>query len=164
MAAHDFDLRDASSKELRDREVAQLVRPQPAVAGERAEHLRDRLRRIRDEWTLVVRPEDVGAYGKTIEAEPLRELADEVSISKQSVNDLLRDLEEAGYVTLEVDQSDRRARIIRLTRSGRRLDAAIWDAAEKAERSLEDSIGKARIKEFRRTLADVTAAIHGREE
>lgn len=92
------------------------------------------------------------------------ELADDVSISKQSVNDLLRELENAGYVSLEIDRTDRRARIIRLTRTGRRLEAAIWDAAEGAERWLEGSIGKARVRELRRTLGVLTAAIPDRDQ
>lgn len=35
---------------------------------------------------------------------------------KQSVNDLLRDLEDIGYLTREAESSDKRARIVRLTR------------------------------------------------
>jgi DNA-binding MarR family transcriptional regulator len=49
------------------------------------------------------------------------ELADQLHLSKQSINDLLRDMERMGYVHLEVDAHDGRARIIRFTDRGWRL-------------------------------------------
>ena len=49
------------------------------------------------------------------------DLAEELRLSKQSINDLLRDMERMGYVYLEVDEHDGRARIIRYTDRGWRL-------------------------------------------
>lgn len=49
------------------------------------------------------------------------ELAEQLRLSKQTVNDLLRDMERMGYVYLEVDEHDGRARIIRYTDRGWRL-------------------------------------------
>jgi len=42
-------------------------------------------------------------------------LADQLQITKQSVNDLLRHLEQHGYITRQHDPTDGRARIVRLT-------------------------------------------------
>src|SRR6188472_3376502 len=42
------------------------------------------------------------------------EVAADAQISKQRVNDLLRDLERAGYLQLRADPTDQRARIIEL--------------------------------------------------
>ena len=49
------------------------------------------------------------------------QLADRVGITKQSVNDLLGHLEGHGYLLRVPDSVDGRARVIRLTAKGRRL-------------------------------------------
>src|SRR5919201_7062772 len=55
------------------------------------------------------------------------EVAADVQISKQRVNDLLRDLEQLYYLCLERDPIDSRARIIRLTPRGRGLHQVAVD-------------------------------------
>ena len=49
------------------------------------------------------------------------EIAADVQISKQRANDLIRDLEQLGYLRLQVDTRDNRARSVRLTARGKRL-------------------------------------------
>ena len=49
------------------------------------------------------------------------QVADRVGITKQSVNDLLGHLEQHGYILRVPDLVDGRARMIRLTPKGRRL-------------------------------------------
>ncbi|HET7095141.1 MAG TPA: MarR family transcriptional regulator, partial [Thermomicrobiales bacterium] len=49
------------------------------------------------------------------------DIAADAQISKQTVNDLLRHLEDHGYLTRERDPADERARIVRLTPRGKRL-------------------------------------------
>lgn len=49
------------------------------------------------------------------------ELAVRLGLSKQATNDLLRDLERLGYLRLERDHADGRARLIRYTDRGWRL-------------------------------------------
>src|SRR6516165_701232 len=49
------------------------------------------------------------------------QLADHVGITKQSVNDLLGHLEGHGYLVRVADSADGRARVIRLTSRGQRL-------------------------------------------
>ena len=46
------------------------------------------------------------------------ELAAQLSLSKQATNDIVRELERLGYVRLERDPSDGRARIVRYTDRG----------------------------------------------
>ena len=53
------------------------------------------------------------------------EVAKQMQITKQSVNELVGDLEQRGYLTREPDPTDGRARIIRLTTKGRRLERVI---------------------------------------
>jgi DNA-binding MarR family transcriptional regulator len=84
------------------------------------------------------------------------EVASDAQISKQHVNDLLRGLEEAGYLRLERDPEDNRARIIRLTRRGRRLH----EAAVRMHNQLEDewaaAVGRRRYDQLRATLSELT--------
>jgi DNA-binding MarR family transcriptional regulator len=49
------------------------------------------------------------------------ELAAHLGLSKQATNDLLRDMEAIGYLRLERDPSDGRARLTRYTERGWRL-------------------------------------------
>src|SRR5580693_5594931 len=61
------------------------------------------------------------------------QLADLAGITKQSVNDLLGDLERHGYLVREPDSADGRARVIRLTSKGRRLQQTIYAEAGAAQ-------------------------------
>jgi len=83
------------------------------------------------------------------------EVAADAQISKQRVNDLLRDLERLGYLRLERDPRDSRARIIRLTERGRRLH----DLAVGIHAAIEDewarTAGPARYRQLRATLAEL---------
>ena len=68
------------------------------------------------------------------------ELADRLQVSKQSVNDLLRDLEARGYLTREGDPTDGRARVVRLTDRGRALEDAVHEGARAAQRSIAEEL------------------------
>jgi len=82
------------------------------------------------------------------------ELAEDMLISKQAVNDLLRDVEDRGYIIREADPADGRARIIRLTNEGRKLEAVVLRAAHEAERRLERALGRQRVRDLRGTLQE----------
>jgi DNA-binding MarR family transcriptional regulator len=66
------------------------------------------------------------------------EIAATARLSKQATNDLLRELERLGYVERHADPTDGRARIIRLTKLGQTLDAAVWTAGREVEESWRD--------------------------
>jgi DNA-binding MarR family transcriptional regulator len=83
------------------------------------------------------------------------ELAEQVQITKQSVNDLLRHLERTGYLVLVPDPSDQRARLIRLTDKGRAFERQSFEAAEAVERRLVEALGRRRFDDFRRTLLEI---------
>lgn len=80
------------------------------------------------------------------------ELAEALMISKQSVNDLLRDLERSGFLSRQVDPSDRRGRIIQLTEKGMKLEDTVREAARSAERRLERDIGRQEFCSFKKSL------------
>lgn|SRR5436190_21968810 len=80
------------------------------------------------------------------------EVAADVQISKQRVNDLLRDLEALGYLRLGPDPSDSRARIIQLTARGRRLHEAAVSVHERVEEEWASTIGARRFEQLRVAL------------
>jgi len=94
-------------------------------------------------------------------AEGLRpsELADRLQVSKQSVNDLLHDLEARGYLVREPDPRDRRARVVRLTDRGRALEDAAYEGAASAQRLIAEQLGARRFAQMRDALHDVSARI-----
>jgi DNA-binding MarR family transcriptional regulator len=63
------------------------------------------------------------------------EIAMTARLSKQATNDMLRELERLGYVERHADPNDGRARVIKLTKRGRALDAAVWIAGRDVEES-----------------------------
>jgi len=90
------------------------------------------------------------------------DLAGEMQVSKQAVNDLLRDLERQGYIRREVAQADRRSRLIRLTAKGMRLEDTVRLAARDAERQLERELGRERFRSFREALVEAARISNGR--
>lgn len=83
------------------------------------------------------------------------ELAEELQITKQSVNDLLGHLERHGCLVRDPDPSDSRSRRIRLTPRGREVEDVTWRAAEEAERKVAELVGSERLAELRSTLLDL---------
>jgi DNA-binding MarR family transcriptional regulator len=80
------------------------------------------------------------------------DLADQMRITKQSVNDLLGHLEQRGYLVREPDPNDGRARIVRLTPAGRRLDQVVNREAKAAEERIAETLGPKRFAELRQAL------------
>ena len=73
------------------------------------------------------------------------QLADRVGITKQSVNDLLAHLELQGYLLRVADSGDGRARVIRLTSKGRRLERTIYAGAGAAQHRMAEILGPQRF-------------------
>lgn len=87
------------------------------------------------------------------------DLAEQMQITKQSVNELLGHLERRGYLVRERDPTDSRGRRIRLTARGLEVENLVWRAAEQAERDAAALIGEDRMQELRRTLDDLVARL-----
>jgi len=81
------------------------------------------------------------------------EVAADAQITKQAVNDLLRDLEERGYLQRHPDPSDNRARIIRLTRRGRRLHKVAVGIHAQVEDEWAGQVGRGEFEKLRDQLA-----------
>lgn len=87
------------------------------------------------------------------------ELADRLQITKQSVNTLLGDMEERGYLKRVPDPIDGRARIVRLTAKGRKLETVTYNAAESAQRQIAELLGPRRFSQFRASLEELVAKL-----
>jgi DNA-binding MarR family transcriptional regulator len=84
------------------------------------------------------------------------ELADQLQITKQSVNDLLGHLEHHGYLIREPDPNDGRARLVRLTAKGHKLQKTIHGQAQASEERIAATLGARRYAQFRQALEDLT--------
>lgn len=83
------------------------------------------------------------------------DIAADAQISKQTVNDLLRHLEDRGYLTRERDPADERARIIRLTPLGQRLHRAAVAVHAEVEDEWAATIGADNMRHLRAMLLDL---------
>lgn len=98
-------------------------------------------------------PAHVGLFRyPTLDRQRPSELADQLQITRQSVNDLLGHLEQRGYITREADPADGRARVVRLTAKGRRLEKTINSQAQAAELEIAELLGARRFAQLRNAL------------
>ena len=85
------------------------------------------------------------------------ELAARNQLSRQTINDLLSDLEKRGYLKRTPDPTDGRARILRLTERGWDLTQVISDMSFATESEWAQLIGETRYEEFRSTLCELVS-------
>lgn len=85
------------------------------------------------------------------------EIAQLAGLSKQTVNDLLGELERAGYVERHPAPEDGRARIVRLTERGRALQRSAHEISLALERVWATTLGEERFALVREALEEVVA-------
>ena len=85
------------------------------------------------------------------------EIAARGQMTKQAANRLIRHLEHHGYIKLEPDPADQRARVVRLTKRGRALIGEIRAAVEEVEAEWEERLGRKRFETLRAILTDLAA-------
>ena len=107
-----------------------------------------------------LKPSHVGLFRyPTLDRQRPSELADQLQITRQSVNELLGDLEELGYVTRETDPANKRARLVRLTASGRRLEKTINSQARIAELKIAELLGSRTFSQLRDALEQLAGQL-----
>jgi DNA-binding MarR family transcriptional regulator len=84
------------------------------------------------------------------------QLADQLGITKQSVNDLLGHLERHGYLTRVPDSADGRVRAIRLTSKGWQLEQTIYAEARAAQMRIAEILGPRRFAQLHSSLELLT--------
>jgi DNA-binding MarR family transcriptional regulator len=82
-------------------------------------------------------------------------LAERAGMTKQSMAHLLEGLEKGGYVTLEPDPLDGRARLACLTDRGRDAYAGLVEISLAVESEVSAAVGVGRYGEFRLVLEEV---------
>ncbi len=101
-------------------------------------------------------PAHVGLFRyPTLDRQRPSELADQLQITRQSINDLLGHLERCGYLTREADPADGRARVIQLTAKGRRLEKTINAQSQAAELKIAERLGPRSFAQLRAALEEL---------
>lgn len=88
----------------------------------------------------------------------LTDLARGAELTPQSAGELVDQLEDLGYLERRPDPDDRRAKLIFRTAKARRATKTAIDAAQSADRALEDLLGPEEYKRLRRDLTDILEA------
>jgi DNA-binding MarR family transcriptional regulator len=90
------------------------------------------------------------------------EIAERMQITKQSVHELLSHMEQRGYLVRELDPTNRRARVVRLTASGKRLELVVRASAAAAEEQIAAMLGERRFNQFRDALRVLVEELEAR--
>jgi DNA-binding MarR family transcriptional regulator len=104
-----------------------------------------------------IRPAHCTGVFRVIDAEGTRpgELARRAGVTPQAMAEFVRYLEGRGYVERVPDATDRRGRIVKLTARGRQASAAAGQAFAAIEASWEQQLGKRRMAQLRKMLAEL---------
>ena len=87
----------------------------------------------------------------------LTDLAESSGLTKQSVAEVVADLERLGYVERLADPQDGRAKVIKLTGEGAAAQRAAIGIFQDLERELAERYGAERLATMRRILEEIAA-------
>ncbi|HUC01018.1 MAG TPA: MarR family transcriptional regulator [Solirubrobacterales bacterium] len=87
----------------------------------------------------------------------LTELAQRAGMTKQSIGEIVDDLEARGYVERVPDPADKRAKLIRLTEKGRQAQRVGYGLFAKIEQRWAERYGADRVAELRELLEEIAA-------
>jgi DNA-binding MarR family transcriptional regulator len=82
----------------------------------------------------------------------IADVAARAGVTKQSMSEMIEQLRKMGFVRLDADASDKRAKIVTFTESGRALLDAIRKAVATTERELASRIGARQVAALRTAL------------
>jgi DNA-binding MarR family transcriptional regulator len=88
----------------------------------------------------------------------LTELASLAGLTKQSVGEIVDDLSKLGYLERFPDPTDKRAKLLRLTKKGLKAQAIGFSLFEKLESDWAEAFGADRISALRSLLEEVALA------
>jgi DNA-binding MarR family transcriptional regulator len=87
--------------------------------------------------------------------------ADRAGITKQAMGRLATELETAGYIRVEADPKDARARILQLTKTGKKLMLDSLEVMAELERRYAGSVGRDRLADI---LGGLAVFVEGAEQ
>ncbi|MFL5870957.1 MAG: MarR family winged helix-turn-helix transcriptional regulator [Solirubrobacterales bacterium] len=135
-------------------------RPLPALLGELKERALEELHaRLGDEGYPDIRPGH-GCVFRFIEVEGSRltQIAGRAGMTKQTVGEVVADLEGLGYLERVPDPEDGRAKIIRLSARGWDAQAAALRIFADIERRWARAVGDEPVAELRKTTEAILAS------
>ena len=88
----------------------------------------------------------------------ITDLADRAQITKQSMGELVTHLEKGGYVTVERDPTDRRAKIVRLTPRGMATEAPARASIQRLQEDWSRRLDPGEMDELVRLLRKLNDA------
>lgn len=84
-------------------------------------------------------------------------LAERAEITKQSMGQLVEDLETRGYIAREVDATDRRASLVRFTRTGWQFLQDAYEIKQEIEAEYREVLGIEGFDQLRAALLQLVA-------
>jgi DNA-binding MarR family transcriptional regulator len=87
-----------------------------------------------------------------------RDLVGRMGISKQAISQLVDNLVASGYVARRPSPDDRRRTLLQLTARGRGAARIIEETVARTESAMADILGRDRLLELHRALADLDEA------
>ena len=80
------------------------------------------------------------------------EIAARVGVTRQAIHQTINELIEEGFVVLEPDPNDRRAKVVRYTKLGEKIGLDAIEGLHRVEKALAEKIGLASVKALRSAL------------
>ncbi len=124
------------------------------VQRQMQDELHERLRRL---GYAEIRPAHGCVFGNMRpHGVRLTDIAERARITKQSVGEIVTNLEELGYVERIPDPDDKRAKLVRLTRQGQIVQQAAYEIFDEIEGEWAERIGKRKVAALRAALEELT--------
>ena len=132
--------------------------PLIALLTDLQRQLQDELHeRLRSRGWPEIRPSHGCVFGGMgAEGARLTDLAERSRITKQSVGEIVSDLEQLGYVERIPDPADKRAKLVRLTPRGQEVQDAALETFAQIEAEWGQRIGKKKVAALRATLEELS--------
>ena len=112
---------------------------------------------VRNAHVQLLRNLDPGGTRNTV-------LAQRAQITKQTMGRLVRELTEAGYVSITPDPSDSRAQQVQLTERGQQFLVYLVSTLSDLEQAFVSTVGEHRYADFITTLHDLMHFVEQRHQ
>ena len=89
----------------------------------------------------------------------LTELAEKAGITQQAMGKLVKEMESEGYVRRQIDESDKRAKLIELTELGQRLVSDSMEIVDEILEEYRQAMGEEGIDELDKALRSSASAL-----
>lgn len=134
-----------------------LLKLQNRLAAPFSEHLEKRFHVTMNEFRVVMLIGRLGAAAS-------HELAEISGVTTMSISRAVTSLERKGWVTCNVDDNNRRRKILRLTQEGQKLYKKMLPTADKVAKYLFNSLRTNEILAFDRYVTTLTESLEAHDD